>query len=178
MSGVNGEGLPAAAKRIDQNSEQGKALQQVVQTKLKDFLGADYADDVLPLYIVVMLAHGNQAELVAESLEAFLGQGHAELFVQWYAPLNIGPPYVTAVYKPICLCLISRRLFDHLAEVGDKYAAPDQEGSISSASASQDGTSGKAGSEDGEASAMELDNAQVRSGTQLTPTFRQSNTTS
>ena len=83
MSGVNGGGL--SAKRIDQNSEQGKALQQVVQTKLKDFLGTDYADDVLPLYIVVMLAHGNQADLVAESLEAFLGQSFAELFVQWYA---------------------------------------------------------------------------------------------
>lgn len=85
VNGVDGVGMSAAAKRIDQNSEQGKALQQVVQTKLKDFLGADYADDVLPLYIVVMLAHGNQADLVAESLEAFLGQGHAELFVQWYA---------------------------------------------------------------------------------------------
>ena len=83
MSGVHGAGLPA--KRIDQNSEQGKALQQVVQVKLKDFLGAHYADDVLPLYIVVMLAHGNQADLVAENLEAFLGQGQAELFVQWYA---------------------------------------------------------------------------------------------
>ena len=67
MSDVHDVVLPA--KRIDQNSEQGKALQQVVQVKLKDFLGADYADDVLPLYIVVMLAHGNQADLVAENLE-------------------------------------------------------------------------------------------------------------
>lgn len=78
-------------KRIDQNSEQGKALQQVVQVKLKDFLGPEYADDVLPLYIVVMLAHGNQADLVADNLEAFLGQAHAELFVQWYVnqPHNV-----------------------------------------------------------------------------------------
>ena len=82
MSGVH-EGLQSR-KRIDQNSEQGKALQQVVQVKLKDFLGPEYADDVLPLYIVVMLAHGNQADLVADNLEAFLGQAHAELFVQWY----------------------------------------------------------------------------------------------
>ena len=81
MSDVHDVVLPA--KRIDQNSEQGKALQQVVQVKLKDFLGADYADDVLPLYIVVMLAHGNQADLVAENLEAFLGQAHADLFVKW-----------------------------------------------------------------------------------------------
>ena len=73
------------AGRIDQNSEQGKALQQVIQVKLKDFLGADYADDVLPLYIVVMLAHGNQADLVTDNLEAFLGQAHAEHFVRWYA---------------------------------------------------------------------------------------------
>lgn len=77
-------------------------------------------------------------------------------------PLNLGAPYVIAVCSPIWSRCISCRLFDHLAEVGDKYAAPDQEGSVSSASASQDGTSGKAGSEDGEASAMELDNARVR----------------
>ena len=70
-------------RRIDQNSEPGKALQRVVQVKLKDFLGQDYADDVLPLYIVVMLAHGNQAELVADNLEAFLGHAPAQLFVQW-----------------------------------------------------------------------------------------------
>lgn len=92
-------------------------------------------------------------------------------------PLNVGFPYVI----PVCLRCISCRLFDHLAEVGDKYAAPDQEGSVSSASASQDGTSGKAGSEDGEASAMELDNAQVRSehvlDIQMDPTFRQTNIT-
>ena len=70
-------------KRIDQNSEPGKALQKVIQNKLKDFLGPEYADDVLPLYIVVMLAHGNQAALVADNLEAFLGQDKARLFVQW-----------------------------------------------------------------------------------------------
>ena len=56
------------------------------------------------------------------------------------------------------------RLFQHLAEVGDRYAALDQEDSKSSATSSRDGTSAdKAGSEDGEASAMELDKAQSRS---------------
>ena len=79
----NSHDVVLPAKRIDQNSDQGKALQQVIQVKLKDFLGADYADDVLPLYIVVMLAHGNQADLVADNLEAFLGHAHAELFVSW-----------------------------------------------------------------------------------------------
>ena len=55
----------------------------MIQTKLKDFLGPDYADDVLPLYIVVMLAHGNGTELVEDNLEAFLGQDKARVFVQW-----------------------------------------------------------------------------------------------
>lgn len=73
------------AGRVDQKSEQGKALQQVIQNKLKDFLGSDYADDVLPLYIVVMLAHGNQADLVADNLEAFLGRAFADQFTHWCA---------------------------------------------------------------------------------------------
>ncbi|DBA73496.1 hypothetical protein WJX77_009911 [Trebouxia sp. C0004] len=127
-----GHGATLSQKRIDQNSEPGRALQKVVQLKLKDFLGQDYADDVLPLYIVVMLAHGNQADLVADNLEAFLGQAPAQLFVQW--------------------------LFQHLSESGEKYAAPDHEGNRSAASSSPDDSSAeKAGSEDGEASAVEED---------------------
>lgn len=54
---------------IDQNSEGGKALQRVLQRQLKEYLGQDYNDDVLPLYIVVMLAHGTTQALVAENLE-------------------------------------------------------------------------------------------------------------
>ena len=54
---------------IDQNSEGGKALQRVLQQQLKEYLGQDYNDDVLPLYIVVMLAHGTTQALVAENLE-------------------------------------------------------------------------------------------------------------
>ena len=69
--------------RIDQNSEQGQELQKVVQAKLKDFLGAEYADDVLPLYIVVMLAHGNNQTLVTENLEAFLGAQDSAQFAKW-----------------------------------------------------------------------------------------------
>lgn len=80
---TSGQDNLLSLKRIDQNTEPGKALQKVVQVKLKDFLGQDYADDVLPLYIVVMLAHGNQADLVADNLQAFLGRAHAQQFVQW-----------------------------------------------------------------------------------------------
>ena len=54
---------------IDQNSEGGRALQRVLQQQLKDYLGQDYNDDVLPLYIVVMLAHGTTQALVTENLE-------------------------------------------------------------------------------------------------------------
>lgn len=75
--------------RIDQNSEQGQKLQKVVQTQLKDYLGADYADDVLPLYIVVMLAHGNNQDLVAENLDAFLGGNDAKDFSKWYVPYTL-----------------------------------------------------------------------------------------
>jgi hypothetical protein len=54
-------------------------------TQLKDYLGADYSDDVLPLYIVVMLAHGNNQDLVAENLDAFLGGNDAKDFTKWCA---------------------------------------------------------------------------------------------
>lgn len=33
--------------RIDQHSPGGKALQQAVQTRLKEYMGADYSDEVL-----------------------------------------------------------------------------------------------------------------------------------
>ena len=68
---------------IDQNSAEGKALQANVKLELRNYLGKDYNDDVLPLYIVVMLAHGNQQPLVAENLEAFLGQEKASVFADW-----------------------------------------------------------------------------------------------
>ena len=69
---------------VDQNSEGGKALQRVLQEQLKDYLGQDYSDDVLPLYIVVMLAHGTTQALVAENLEvsiyvcSLLGTGKSQ----------------------------------------------------------------------------------------------------
>ncbi|KAK9817947.1 hypothetical protein WJX72_004671 [[Myrmecia] bisecta] len=72
----------AGAGEIDQNTEGGKKLQAVVQQELKTYLGAAYIDDVLPLYIVVMLAHGNGQALVEENLEAFLGNRSAE-FATW-----------------------------------------------------------------------------------------------
>ena len=68
---------------IDQSSAEGKALQATVKLELRNYLGKDYNDDVLPLYIVVMLAHGNQQSLVAENLEAFLGQEKATVFADW-----------------------------------------------------------------------------------------------
>ena len=65
----------------------GKALQAVIQGKLKEaeFLGPDYADTVLPLYITVMLAHNNTQQTVADSLKAFLGAEKAPLFSSWCA---------------------------------------------------------------------------------------------
>ncbi|KAK9834432.1 hypothetical protein WJX74_001702 [Apatococcus lobatus] len=71
------------AGEIDQYSEQGKLLQQVVMMKLREFLGPAYNDEVLPLYIVVMLAHGNPEQLVTENLEAFLGAEQAGVFAAW-----------------------------------------------------------------------------------------------
>ena len=68
---------------IDQTTPQGKALQAVVKEELRKYLGKDYNDDVLPLYIVVMLAHGNQQPLVAENLDAFLGPEKAGTFAEW-----------------------------------------------------------------------------------------------
>jgi len=69
---------------IDQTSEPGKRLQAVVKEELKGYLGADYSDECLPLYIVVMLAQGTQLPAVTENLIAFLGDGKAEQFATWY----------------------------------------------------------------------------------------------
>ncbi len=41
---------------------------------------------VLPLYIVVMMAHQTQEHVVAENLEAFLGTNAAD-FTSWWAPV-------------------------------------------------------------------------------------------
>lgn len=68
---------------INQDTEPGKQLQAVIKAELKNYLGKEYDDDVLPLYIVVMLAHGNQETLVAENLDAFLGGEKAGLFAAW-----------------------------------------------------------------------------------------------
>lgn len=67
---------------IDQHGSEGKALQKAVQIKLRSYLGADYNDEVLPLYIVVMLAHQTQEEVIAENLEAFLSDNAAP-FTSW-----------------------------------------------------------------------------------------------
>lgn len=68
---------------IEQDTPQGKALQATVQVKLRDYLGESYSDDVLPLYIVVMLAHGNDETLVATNLVEFLQEGPAADFAAW-----------------------------------------------------------------------------------------------
>lgn len=68
--------------KIDAHSPQGKELQNVVKEKLKEYLG-EYNDDVLPLYIVVMLQHGNNEALITENLEAFLGKPHSASFASW-----------------------------------------------------------------------------------------------
>ena len=72
-----------AAIAVEQDSPQGKALQAAVQAKLRDYLGEQYNDDVLPLYIVVMLAHGNDEALVASNLVEFLQEGPAAQFAAW-----------------------------------------------------------------------------------------------
>lgn len=73
---------------IEQDSAQGRALQATVQVKLREYLGEQYNDDVLPLYIVVMLAHGNNEPLVASNLVEFLQEGPAAQFAAWYAQIG------------------------------------------------------------------------------------------
>ena len=86
--------------RIDQNTAQGQALQKRVQTQLKEYLGTEYADDVLPLYIVVMLAHGNDQSQVAENLDAFLGAEDAGRFATWCTPHPVSPTWNASVPPP------------------------------------------------------------------------------
>ena len=68
---------------IDQTSEPGKQLQGVVKQELKSYLGQDYNDECLPLYIVVMLAQNTGQTAVAENLVAFLGDAKAVQFADW-----------------------------------------------------------------------------------------------
>ena len=66
---------------IDHKAEGGRQLHSVVKGELTNYL--DYSNDVLPLYIVVMLARGFHEGVVAENLEAFLGAERAGQFTQW-----------------------------------------------------------------------------------------------
>ena len=66
---------------IDHKAEQGRQLHAVVKGELRNYL--DYSNDVLPLYIVVMLEKGYQEATVAKNLEAFLGAASASGFAQW-----------------------------------------------------------------------------------------------
>jgi len=137
------------APQVDQNSEGGRALQRVLQEQLKGYLGADYSDDVLPLYIVVMLAHGTTQALVAENLEArrmpaplparpppgaaaltagaaqaFLGDKEAGRFADWCATPASQCAAPCPPPPPWDLHLLgARRLFTNLEEHGGAYAA-------------------------------------------------------
>lgn len=71
---------------IDHKAKGGKELQAVVKQELTSYL--DYSNDILPLYIVVMLAQGNEQLLVVKHLDAFLGTQKAGQFVAWYFPFD------------------------------------------------------------------------------------------
>ena len=65
---------------IDHKAEGGKRLHALIKRQLLGYL--DYSNDVLPLYIVVMLAKGFSEAKAAQHLEAFLGSD-AGRFAQW-----------------------------------------------------------------------------------------------
>lgn len=69
--------------KIDAHTPQGLELQNLVKGKLREYLGPEYNDDVLPLYIVVMLQHGNNEALITDNLQAFLGDAHSAAFSSW-----------------------------------------------------------------------------------------------
>lgn len=67
---------------LDAKSESGSLLQSNIKTELRKYLGKAYNDDVLPEYIVVMLAHNNTEDAVTESLNAFL-DANSRTFTTW-----------------------------------------------------------------------------------------------
>ena len=95
---------------IDQASEPGKQLQAVVKQELKSYLGQDYNDECLPLYIVVMLAQSTGQTAVAENLVAFLGDAKAVQFADWHVPsqqlllCNSQAPYACEWQHEIGMC--------------------------------------------------------------------------
>jgi hypothetical protein len=65
---------------------------------------------VLPLYIVVMLAHGTTEPVVVENLEAFLGE-HAQAFTTWLAPrccelLTTDQPWCRQMHVEDCMWIV------------------------------------------------------------------------
>ena len=54
-----------------------------LQGKLREYLGATFDDHTLPLYIAVMLNHGNGQAQVAENLVEFLQEEPASSFSAW-----------------------------------------------------------------------------------------------
>ena len=82
-----------------------------------------HMSQVLPLYIVVMLAHGTTEPVVVENLEAFLGE-HSQAFTTWWAMIANAismPADVPAVDRLLhglqqrC-CMSPSRLFQHMGE--------------------------------------------------------------
>ena len=57
--------------------------QYSLQGKLREYLGATFDDHTLPLYIAVMLNHGNGQAQVAENLVEFLQEEPASSFSAW-----------------------------------------------------------------------------------------------
>jgi len=66
---------------IDHKAAGGRELHSVIKAELSGYL--EYSNDVLPLYIVVMLARDYSEAMVAEDLDVFLGTPNAGHFAQW-----------------------------------------------------------------------------------------------
>ena len=73
-----------------------------MQAKLKEYLGPTFDDHTLPLYIAVMLNHGNGQSQVAENLVEFLQEEPAHSFSAWCAALPDPDSYETgaAIQQP------------------------------------------------------------------------------
>jgi len=77
---MNGQRKARRGRIIDHGAKGGKELHAVCM-ELTNYL--EYSNDVLPLYIVVMLEQGYHEAAVAEDLDVFLGDENAGQFAQW-----------------------------------------------------------------------------------------------
>ncbi|KAJ0984127.1 hypothetical protein J5N97_002483 [Dioscorea zingiberensis] len=96
--------------KMDRRSPLASSIKAAISSKLRDFL-ANYEDDVLAEYIVVLVCNGKHQTQARDDLEAFLGDQSGE-FVCWLWKL---------LSEEICISEVLHGSSDHRAAVNSSF---------------------------------------------------------